>query len=59
MVCDNEDGEMLILGLYVDNLIIAHSAKLTEDGTPVDAGSMYASSRPNSLRIGRSKTRGR
>ena len=33
---------MLILGLYVDNLIIAHSAKLTEDGTPVDAGSMYA-----------------
>ena len=42
VVCDNEDGEMLILGLYVDNLIIAHSAKLTEDGTPVDAGSMYA-----------------
>ena len=37
VVCDNEDGEMLILGLYVDNLIIAHSAKLTEDGTPVDA----------------------
>ena len=33
---------MLILGLYVDNLIIAHSAKLTEDRTPVDAGSMYA-----------------
>ena len=31
---------MLILRLYVDNLIIAHSAKLTEDGTPVDAGSM-------------------
>ena len=42
VVCDNEDGEMLILGLYVDNLISAHSAKLTEDGTPVDAGSMYA-----------------
>ena len=42
VVCDNENGEILILGLYVDNLIIAHSAKLTEDGAPVDAGSIYA-----------------
>ena len=28
--------------IAIDNLIIAHSAKLNEDGTPVNASSMYA-----------------
>jgi len=43
VVCDNRKmARYSILGLYVDNLIIAHSAKLKEDGTPVNASSMYA-----------------
>ena len=42
-VFDNlPNGEILALGVYVDNLQLVHSAKLKADGTPLDPNSFYA-----------------
>jgi hypothetical protein len=42
-VFDDPDGtETFVLGVYVDNLQIAHSAELDKEGTPLVASSFYA-----------------
>ena len=39
---DLPNGEILALGVYVDNLQIVHSAELKADGTPIDSHCFYA-----------------
>jgi hypothetical protein len=39
---DPVGGESFVLGVYVDNLQIAHSAELDEHGKPTDPSSFYA-----------------
>ena len=34
--------ETFVIGCYIDNLQIVHSAKLNDDGTAVDPKSFYA-----------------